>query len=447
MNKKIGYLTFGRDDFGYGLNMVLSEIPYPLYRVTPKTARFVDILVFSLFWWEHLYLLADFLRKAGIDVTKKNRRPIIYIGGFNTFNPMPLMPYADAVIVGDGEDLLKDLIDDPDLVSDHIFRGEEYGDIIYRSVPAIHPIPHLTGDIARIEIARGCKYHCAFCAVSHHKPYREASLRDITQCLSRVSAKRVSLFAPEPSLHSRATEIQKLCERYGKIRMDSDLRLDRLEKQPQHGRNVPRVGLEGLSERLRRSVKKPYSDSFVLDKIHHLVKKGHSGLFLYLILDLPGEQKEDWDAFRHLLERIGDITSSYSFVLKPSPSVFMPTPGTPMAYEPIHFDRDYRSLWKAFFNRDGRSWEVTMAERTRVFAPAMRILSMLATRGGREVFEIERRLSAKKIIRIQSGRVRCHSYAALLAVLDQYGGADRWCGRIAVDDAPWKRVKFSARHN
>ena len=83
---KIGYLTFGRDDFSYGLALCLSRLKdVELYRVTPKTAKYVDVLLFSCFWWEHIYLLADFLRKAGI---KKSDtvRPQIIVGGFNTFS-------------------------------------------------------------------------------------------------------------------------------------------------------------------------------------------------------------------------------------------------------------------------------------------------------------------------------------------------------------------------
>jgi hypothetical protein len=43
---KIGYLTFGRDDFGYGLALCLSRLEgHEVYRITPKTAKYVDVLL------------------------------------------------------------------------------------------------------------------------------------------------------------------------------------------------------------------------------------------------------------------------------------------------------------------------------------------------------------------------------------------------------------------
>lgn len=441
MNKKIGYLTFGRDDFGYGLHAVLSGLDAPVYRVTPKTAPLVDILVLSVFWWEHVYLLADFMRKSGI-VKERDERPFVIIGGFNSFNPAPMGSYADAVVVGDGEGALADLIENPEASASWIYREGQTTPVIYRSVSRIAPTPHITNGIARIEIARGCKYRCAFCAVAHHKPYRECAYTDIERVLSSVSVNRISLFAPEPTLHRDEKRLQDLCLRMGKTRMDSDVRLDRLSKIPETGRNVPRIGLEGLSERLRKSVNKPYSDRFILKQVEGLIRSGHSGLFLYLILDLPEETPDDWECFRELLKRIGRIPGADRFVLKPSPSVFMPTPGTPLEGESIHASRDYRRIWTEFFNRDGRTWDVTMAERTRVFTPAMRILSMLATRGGEEFHSVEKELTTKKIIRISAGRVQCISMDGLLTVLENYGGVERWCGRIEKSDAPWRQVRF-----
>jgi len=54
---KVGYLTFGRDDFSYGMALCLSRLKdVELFRVTPKTAKYVDVLLFSCFWWEHMVI-------------------------------------------------------------------------------------------------------------------------------------------------------------------------------------------------------------------------------------------------------------------------------------------------------------------------------------------------------------------------------------------------------
>lgn len=426
MKNKIGYLTFGRDDFGYGMALCLSSLnEYEIYRVTPKTARYVDFLLFSCFWWEHIYLLADFLRRAGI---KKGGEPRIIVGGFNTFNPVPFQVYADAVICGDGEEVLSSVLSGADPI------------LTWNNVWPLQAFCHETNDIARIELARGCRYRCRFCAVAHLKPYREVAIDDIEIALKSTRLKRVSLFAPEPTTHTNDKEITELCHWLGKTRTDSDVRLDNLSKRSD---SVPRVGIEGLSEKLRKSVNKPYSNKRIVKIVQEAIEQGRKGLFMYLILDLPGEQDEDWQEFKSLLDEIGKLPGAANFLLKPSPSVFMPSPHTPMEYESIHWDRDYQEKWKSFFGRgEDRQWEVMIAERSRVFSPAMRILSMLSTRAGEEFTEIETELTKTKTIQISSGRVKCNSEKSLLKILGNYGGSDRYCGRLDETQAPWKILKL-----
>lgn len=428
---KIGYLTFGRDDFSYGIALALNSVSREnKFRVTPKTAHLVDFLCFSVFWWEHIYLLADFLRRAGI---KKGGSPRIIIGGFNSFNPVPLFCYADAVICGDAEEAFPAILRSDDHPG--IYLGAT---AIWQNVKPLKAFCNETNDIARIELARGCKYRCKFCAVAYLKPYREVSAEEIKILIQLTNLKRVSLFAPEPTMHSRNGELTEFCNRLGKVRTDSDVRLDHLSKRDD---SVPRVGIEGLSERLRKSVKKPYKNSQIVGAIKDAIAMGRKGLFMYFILDLPGEEDSDWLEFRGLLEEIGKLPGAIDFLLKPSPSVFMPTPHTPMELDGIHWERDYATKWKYFFGRgNDREWEVMIAERSRVFSPAARVLSMVATRAGEEFAEIETELTKGKIIGVSGGRVHCKSEQGLLGVLRKYGGVERYCGPYT-ETPPWKSLQ------
>ncbi len=392
----------------------------------------MDVLCFSIFWWEHIFLLADFLHRAGI---KKGNNPQIIVGGFNSFNPAPLFCYADSVICGDGEEVLPALLAGRDCPG--IYRGK-LG--TWENVSPLKAFCHETNDIARIELARGCKYHCRFCAVTHLKPYRETPIDEIEILLKLTKLKRIALFAPEPTIHSHDGEITEICHRLGKIRTDSDVRLDHLSSRMD---SVPRVGIEGLSERLRKSVNKPYKNSQIIEAIHRGIQQGRKGIFMYLILDLPGETDEDWAEFRELLRDIGKLPGAENFLLKPSPSVFMPTPHTPMEFDGIHWDRDYRSKWSVFFGRGtDRDWDVMMAENTRVFAPTMRVLQMLATRAGPEFAEIETELTRTKTIFISGGRLKCNSERALIEILKRHGGIDKYCGALDPKNSwPWKSLQ------
>jgi radical SAM superfamily enzyme YgiQ (UPF0313 family) len=56
--------------------------------------------------------------------------------------------------------------------------------------------------ISRMEIARGCPYHCKFCQLSAMKKYREVDLETIKRGLSLIKEKRTALFAPNKTSHS-----------------------------------------------------------------------------------------------------------------------------------------------------------------------------------------------------------------------------------------------------
>lgn len=429
-----GVLTFGRDAFGYGLAAAMAGMPH--VRVTPRTARLVDWLFLSCFWWEHIYLLADFMRRAGLAL-RSATRPRICIGGFApSFNPVPYRCYGDVVVVGDGEDVPGKLVAGEPIES--AYTGAETV-VPYRSVP-LRVVEYQANNISRIEVARGCRYRCRFCAVAHHKPYRELPIDEIERAVAAAKQPRVALFAPEPTLHSGYDQFADICARHGKSRSDTDVRLDRVDFR--NCSMTPRFGLEGISERLRRSVRKPYSNDFVVEVISRAI--GNVGaIFIYLILDLPGETDEDWAEFAALLERIDQLPGVSALTLKPSPNTFLPTPGTPMADDGIHWDVDYREKWERFFMRGRRRpyQHVKLVPQWSAFSPGMRVLSMVATRAGSEFGELERELTCRGAIRVASGRVQAVSLPVILRVLDNYGGVEHYCGKRT--GGPWEVVGYA----
>lgn len=433
---KIGFYTFGRDVFCYGLSLCLHKTRQHLpdaeiYRVTPKTAKILDVLLFSCFWWEHVYLLANFLRSAGIK--RSDEKPKIIIGGFNTFNPVPLRCYSDYVVCGDGENVLHEVI-----------LSDTPPPLVWHNEDITEAFIHVTNSISRIEIARGCKYRCKFCALAHLKPYREVPISSITDAIKQVKTRKVALFAPDARQHSGNEILDAVCKKYGLSRAETDVRLDALHRW-EHG--AARVGIEGISARLRKLVGKKYDDDMIIESIKKHRDKGFNSIVLYFILDLPTETDEDWAQFVTMMRRLDSTLDADDFMIKPTPNVFTPNPHTPLEYEPIRWWVDYRRKWRDAFRGSGSErWIAQMAEVSTIFGPAARILSMISMRGGEEFDEIENVLFQTKTIAYRNDRVICTSLDKLLKYIEPYGGADKYCGRYTAETAPWKCLSFGG-HN
>jgi radical SAM superfamily enzyme YgiQ (UPF0313 family) len=442
---KIGYLTFGDADFTYGFELTLSSIEskYELFQITPKTVRLVDLLLVSVFWWEHLYSLAHWMRTAGVSKASQPR-PRIIIGGMNTFNPVPLLPYGDAVFIGEGDHAGDEIWSDS---CPHLWDGSATS-MPWRSVDDVptYILEKPPKRISRIEIARGCRRSCKFCLVSAIKPYREVSYERISESLRRARHTAVALFAPNPSAHSRYDDIHDLADRLGKRRCDTDVTFDKLGQRAGH--YAQRFGLDGLSKRLRKSVRKKVSNEQLVEKARRMLRDydGIVTIWFYVIVDLPGETEEDWLEFEDLFDQMSKLSGADRLWLNPMSNAFMPMPHTDMEAEGIHVDASVADRWNQCFA--GRWRRVNIVSKNLMFRPSFRALSMIATRAGGEFQEIEECLYRNRAIRYTgSWRMKpIASVGRLDRLLQPWGGLDGYCQPIGdVSQAPWKMVSIDCR--
>jgi hypothetical protein len=97
------------------MEALMREHGIPLYTLESKQplARF-DLIGFSL-PYETLYTNAlNVLDLAGIPVRSADRdetHPIIIAGGHSTMNPEPMHAFIDAFVIGEGEEVIHDIID------------------------------------------------------------------------------------------------------------------------------------------------------------------------------------------------------------------------------------------------------------------------------------------------------------------------------------------------
>ena len=176
-----------------------------------------DLLGFSLQYELAYPTVLAMLKLSGIPVRSNDRNethPIILAGGPCTYSPEPLKDFIDGFLIGDGEDILKEIVDVyknaknnaksrleiikelshiDGLYVPSVHKGEKINKRIYdfsvESVPTKPPVPFSTSihDRAVTEIRRGCGRMCRFCQPGHvNLPIRERKAQDIIQITKKL---------------------------------------------------------------------------------------------------------------------------------------------------------------------------------------------------------------------------------------------------------------------
>jgi len=333
-------LTFSGESYNcYGLELVKRNLEIKGHKIYPFSLNSDRPVLISLYWPEQLY---PFLRLR-FHKNLKNRR-IIVGGNYPTTSPNALLPFDVEVFMGDGE------LFDP--FSESYMAGKDRKRAV---IDEIHPI--LYEDLQKnrrsfCELSRGCKNRCYFCQYGWLKPYREASLVDIEEILRSVKTKSIRAFAADRTSHSRFSEIQKLFQKLGKTDTGSDVTLRGILKNPEtleYLRKV-RIGVEGMSYRIRKRIGKPFTDNEIVEFCRLVAKYGIKTMDWYMIYGLPGETPSEMESFCKLLDRI-DAEMPEGYTIAIHWNAFSPSAQTPLQwYRPAMGKRqylvDFANLWR-----------------------------------------------------------------------------------------------------
>lgn len=382
----IGKLGFGKDDFFYGMELCLHKAGRTAFAVTPQTAAVVDVLLVTMFWYRDVYNYEHFRRQAGIQ--KGSRKPVVIAGGMQvTATPELISQFVDYVFIGDADDDLAKIIE-------QLEKGEEPVSpfLLTEAATSIplpaerDPIPFAMSkggrkDVVRIEIARGCKYRCNFCMLAHLKPYREVAAEDIIKLLQEHPGKSVSCFAPDRTSHSQWDEICAALKRLKKNDVSQDSRLEKIDQVV--GSSVT-FGLEGMSYRLRKGVRKGYKNEFVLEMMEKFLTRPDvriGRIAVYFIADLPGESEEDFVELVNLFQEIEKADWSRRLVLTPILNPLSPKKFTDYHGLTIHPFRPYGERWNEVLRKGGGQWGFRIVE-TLVWGPYKRVADVIVQNGG-----------------------------------------------------------------
>ncbi|MGB9678007.1 MAG: radical SAM protein, partial [Candidatus Ratteibacteria bacterium] len=144
-------------------------------------------------------------------IDRKNEHPIIIVGGNSSFNPLPLSPFVDAFVIGEGEEVLNEIIDiikenkdnrykildnlnKLDSIFVPLFEKEKVKKAVVKDLDNsffplkyLIPLTEIVHDRISIEIMRGCVQGCKFCqAGSCWKPVRIRSCDKILEIAKEV---------------------------------------------------------------------------------------------------------------------------------------------------------------------------------------------------------------------------------------------------------------------
>lgn len=355
----------------------LIEHNLSLYSLeTKRPLKDFDLLGFSLqseLNYTNVFYILELARIPYKAIERDNTHPILIAGGPCTLNPCPLSPIFDAFVIGDGEEVVKEigeiLVNIPrhkkserlEAISklngvwvpqihkkERIIKRRVLKNLTDDSIPLpILPICDITHDRLAIEVMRGCTYGCRFCQAGYvNRPLRirpePVIIKAIEKGIRETGWEEVSLLSfsilDYPNLPNL---IRKLNEFLKKKNISVSLPAMRgelfTEEMAYLLKFVKKTGLtfapEAGSEELRRKINKPFSEEHLINAIKIAYEQGWNRVKLYFMVGLPFEKEDD---VKEIKRFVNEILKLYPRgLIKLSVSAFIPKPHTP--FESVEF--------------------------------------------------------------------------------------------------------------
>lgn len=313
---------------------------------------------------------------AGIPLLAKDRGeddPIIIAGGPSVYNPEPVAPFFDAILIGEGEEsivevcrlhqklrdagasrsaivaelakvpgtyvpsLYKVVHDDSSTSHGYVvpIEGKDAPSVVYKRVvndfegtnplsQSCVPYAQLVHDRLSIEILRGCARGCRFCQAGiTYRPVRERSseqvVSSVLEGLERTGYDEVSLTSLSTTDHSCIRPIlDQLNSKLEGTGISVSIPSQRLDSfgvdMAKSVAGEKKGGLtfapEAGSQRLRDIINKNVTEDDLINAATAAFESGWNRMKLYFMMGLPGETDDDIVAIANLADRVLELGRS-----------------------------------------------------------------------------------------------------------------------------------------
>ena len=293
----------------------------------------------------------EVLRRSDIPLLARERRdhdPLVLMGGpAVSANPAVMGPMADAVMIGEVEDSLEGMVEGgrlqmggrreqaldwlaglpgmwvPSRPREGAVARQWVRDLGRRPFASSVVCPQAEfGDMAMIELARGCAHACRFClATRWYRPFREQSLDQVLTLARRARERwpKVGLVSAAVSDYSQIDALVEGLRSEGIAFSVSSLRATPLsevllEGLAASGVRTLTIAPEAGSQRLRDAMRKGISHGDILRAARSANALGFETLKLYYMVGLPGESDEDVQELIGLTQEIAREFDRYVVV-------------------------------------------------------------------------------------------------------------------------------------
>lgn len=291
------------------------------------------------------------LERAGIAPLRDDRdrrAPIVVGGGPLTFsNPAPLAPFCDVIVVGEGEQLIVELVAiarevgfDRDALWEALddkpgYYLPRHGEVVppvaaaddaHLPARSVIATPHTElADMFLTEAARGCSRGCTYCVMRRSTNggmrivSRERILAGIPSDASRVGLVGAAV-TDHPDIRGILADIVAgSSPRQVGI---SSLRADKLDDElvallAQGGYRTLTVAADGASERMRRIVERSTKSDHLIRSAQLAATHRLKTLKVYMMLGVPGETDADVDELVDLSRALAAIHPQVVYGLAP----------------------------------------------------------------------------------------------------------------------------------